>query len=365
MRIRWLVAPLFVLAVLPVLARSQPAGGDLAAIRAKADVTDEDRNAIRAFVAQRVGKIVANSDATEARQATDELRSAFDGSDAFKREYAAIALDAIGSAYKRADLLPAARLLALVDTLNAPEAFTLLVDALQDDRVGVRAAAAIGLRTLRTKLAAGAREVLQRALDALKETGKREKSRDTLRAVYAAMNYAELPSPPEPKANITALLDLLEARGRQYSAGTVSALGADDTGLRIVQALVKSMDEPERQRLATVTATMMKYAIEQYSSPATRLAAREKRASRDQIETRDALERLVLVGEELLVAVLKPEKAPAVGENMRRLNTVNMKNEWQTAWVPLLQKAVNQDFTLKELPEEEAEGEAAGEGEGG
>ena len=365
MRIRWLVAPLFVLAVLPVLARGQEAGGNLTAIRAKADITDEDRAAIRAFVAQRVGKIVANSDATEARQATEELRSAFDGSDTFKREYAAIALDAIGSAYKRAELVPAARLLALVDTLDVPEAFPLLVEALQDDRVGVRAAAAIGLRTLRTKLAAGARDVLQRALDALKETGKREKSRDTLRAVYAAMNYAELATPPDPKADITALLDLLEARARQYAAGAVSALGADDTGLRIVQALVKSMDETERQRLTVVTAALMKYAIEQYSSPATRLAAREKHASHEQIETRNALERLVLVGEELLVALLKPEKTPAVSDSMRKLNTVDMKNEWQTKWVPLLQKTVNQDFTLKELPEEETGGEAAGNGEGG
>ena len=361
MRIRWLVAPLVMLAWSPLISWSQEATANLTALRAKTDINDEDRAAIRAFVTQRVGKIVANSDATEARQATEDLRSAFDGTDAFKREYAAIALDAIGSAYKKADLVPATRLLALVNTFNVAEAFPLLVDALQDDRIGIQAAAAIGLRTLRPKLASGGRELMQRALDALKEAGKREKSRDALRSIYAAMNYAELPSPPDPKPGIAAVLDLLEARAREYAAGQISALGADDTGLRVAQALVKSMDEAELQRLTVVTATMMKYAIEQYSSPATRLAAREKHASPAQIEIRNALERLVLVGEELLVALLKPEKAPAVNEAMRKLNTVDMKNEWQTKWVPLLQKAVNQDFTLKELPEaEDGGGDEAG-----
>ncbi|HPM23418.1 MAG TPA: hypothetical protein PLP66_05900, partial [Phycisphaerae bacterium] len=168
---------------------------------------------------------------------------------------------------------------------------------------------------------------------------------------------------PEPKANVAAVLDLLEARSRQYAAGTVTALGADDTGLRIAQALLRNMDDAERQRLTVVAATMMKYAIEEYASPATKLSeVRDKTSSRELIETRNALERLIVGGEELLAALLKPEKAPTVAEQLKKLKMANMKVEWQN-WVPLLQKAVNQDFALRELPVAEEEAEPAPETE--
>jgi hypothetical protein len=356
MKARCLVVPLL-LAGLAAAVRAQEPAVDLTATRAKTELTDEDRGLIRTFVNQRVG-LVAGADAAPARRAGDELRSAFDGSDAFKREYATACLETIAANYKKADLIPATRLLVVVDTFNLVEAHNLLLDALGDERVGVRAAAAAGLRNLRAKLVAAGRDVFLKVLDGLKEAGKREKSRDTLKTIYAAMNYFELPSAPDTKANVGALLELLEARARQYAAGKPAAIGADDTGLRLAQVALKSMDDAERQRLTVAVATMTRSAIERYTSPATSLwEVPDKDPSRELVELRNALERLVLVGEELLVTLVKPDKPPAVGENMRKLNIDEMKDEWQKKWVPLLQKAVNQDFTLKEPAEEGAAGE--------
>jgi hypothetical protein len=330
-------------------AKAQEPGGELTAIRAKTDLTDEDRGLIRAFVSQRVTK-ASDADPAVARQAADELRSGFEGSDAFKREYATAALEAITAAYKNAPLPAATRLLAVVNAFNLLEAQNLLLEALKDDRVGVRAAAAAGLRNLRPKIAAAGRDAFVKVLDGLKEAGKREKSRETLRTIYAALNYFELSSSPDTKADLGALLDLLDARARLYASGNVTALGADDTGLRVAQ-LVKTLDDAERQRLIVDTATMMKYAIKQYTSPTSNLTDVAEDASRELVETRNGIERLIEVGEKILTDLVKPEKAPAVAESMRKGKTDDMRSEWQK-WVPLLQKAVNQDFTLKEPTEE-------------
>jgi hypothetical protein len=326
-------------------AKPQEPGAELTAIRAKTDLTDDDRGQIRAFVSQRVTK-AADTDAAAARQAADELRAGFDGSDAFKREYATAALEAITAAYKNAPLSAATRLLAIVDAFNIPESQNLLLEALKDDRVGVRAAAAAGLRNLRPKIVAAGHDVFVKVLDGLKEAGKREKSRDTLKTIYAAMNYFELPSSPDTKADLGALLDVLDARARLYASGNVPAVGADDTALRMAQ-LVKTLDDTERQRLIIDTATMMKYAIEQYTSPNSTLTNVPEDASGEVVESRNGIERLIEAGEKTLTDLVKPEKAPTVADNMRKGNTDDMRSEWQK-WVPLLQKAVNQDFTLKE-----------------
>jgi hypothetical protein len=331
-------------------AKAQAPGGGLTAVRAKTDLTDEDRGLIRTFVSQRV-TTAADTDAAAARQAADDLRAGFDGSDAFKREYAAAAIEAITAAYKTAPLPAATRLLAVLNSFNLLESQNLLLEALKDDRVGVRAAAAAGLRNLRPKIAAAGRDVFVKVLDALKEAGKREKSRDTLRTIYAAMDYFEAPSSPDAKADLAALLELLDARARQYAAGKVAALGADDMGLRMAQ-LAKNLDDTERQRLIVDVATMMKYAIEQYTSPTATWTEAPDDASHELLETRNGLERLIEVGEKMLTDLVKPEKAPAIAENMRKGNTEDMRSEWQK-WVPLLQKAVNQDFALKEPPAEE------------
>ncbi len=158
-------------------------------------------------------------------------------------------------------------------------------------------AAVLGLRNLRTKLVQAGGDVWTKVLTALKDAGKQEKSRDTLRAVYAAMNFAELPSPPDPKPVAAALLELLDERAKQYAAGReVSAVGADDVGLTLAETLAKSMDPDQRKRLTVAAATMLKHALEQYSGK--KLAkVPDTAGTKPLIEERNSLERLILIGE--------------------------------------------------------------------
>ncbi len=348
------------LGVLGMAATAQDPPADLSALNTRTDVTEEDRGQIRAYVTARLAKIVAND--AEARAASEELRAAYDGSEAFKRAYAAVGLELIGPAVKRADLVPATRLVTLVNQFNVVESQALLVELLQDERVGVRAAAVVGLRGLRPKLVAAGRDSYQRVLDALKEAGKREKSRDTLKTIYGAMNFTEVPG-AEAKAVAGALLDLLEARGREYAVGAVSAAGADDAGLRILTKVVGSLDEAERKRLTEVVAVMVRYALEQYATGESKLVdVRDKTASREQLELRNGMERLGLVGEELLLALLKPPPpGPDLADALRKADTTPIKLAWEK-WVLLLQNATGQNYSLREAPEDASEGAATGDG---
>jgi hypothetical protein len=324
---------------------AQTSEPDLAAIKAKADLGDEDRSAIRAFVSKRVDAIRTKDDAA-AQQSASELRGALDGTDAFKKAYAAMCIEAAGAAYKNAEPAAAARLLSLLGALNNLDTLPVFLDAVQDSRVGVRATAVLGLRTLREKLAAAGRDTYQKALGGLKDAGKREKSRDTLKLIYSAMNYADLPAAADAKATAAALLDVLDERARQCTAGKPEAAGAEDAGLRLAKGVMGSMDEGEKKRLTIATATLLKYALQTYTAGSAPLAtAHERDENREIVELRNATERLILGGEELLTALLKPDKAPTVSDNMRRLNAAGMRSEWER-WAGLLQKAVGQDFSL-------------------
>lgn len=348
------IVPLLLAAYLAGPTPAQDTEPDIANLKTKADLNEEDRTQVRNYVNVRVGRIVNSP--LEARQATEDLRAALDGTEGFKKEFATICLEAIGSAYKKAELLPATRLLSLLNALNVTPTHTVLVEALQDDRAGVRAAAAIGLRGLREKIAAAGRDVYQRVLDALKDAGKREKSRETLRAIYAAMNYAELPSAPDTKGNIAALLELIEARAAAYTPTGAPALGADDAALRLLLRLLRSFDDTERRRLTIATATLLRHAITLYAVGENKLAhVQDKDAARDAIDARNGVERLIIVGEELLVALVKPEKAPNVVDALKKLDTTEMQNQWKE-WVSALQKAVSQDFSITETDAEASGG---------
>ncbi|MCK4340458.1 MAG: hypothetical protein KAY37_01885 [Phycisphaerae bacterium] len=332
----------------------------LSEIRARPQISDEDRNLIRTFITERVTEITGENP-EPARTATKTLRDGFTGSNEFKKAYANICIQVLGPACREAELVPATYLLTVLNTLNVPEARALLIEALRDKRVGVRAAAAIGLRNLRPKLAQAGGQNYTATLNALKEAGKKEKSRATLRSIYSALDYSAVPRTPDLKPDVAALLELLETRAGLYlSEQEVPALGADDLGLKVGERLLNTMTRDDRNRLTVVAATMMKYALEKYTSPARKLyEVRDKSGNRQLIEYRNAMERLVLVGEKLLVALLLPEKAPEVMTPMRKLDGSQMKLAWQE-WVKLLQDKVKQDFSLVEPPESEA-GEAEGE----
>ena len=335
-----------------VPAWSQQPQDALSAVRSHTDLTDEDRNQIRAFIAERIAELVG-SDAALARDAGQTLRAGYTGTDAFKQAYAAAYIAACRSAYSKADVAAAARLLAILNTLGVVEAQPVFVEALQDERVGIRAAGALGLKTLRAKLAQAGGDTFVSTLNALRDAAKKETARDALRAMYAALNYGELPAGPDLKPVTAALLDILEHRARLYAEPSpVPAFGADDVGLVAAEKLARAMSDDERRRLTAVAATMVRRAIEDYVAADDKVRIAEVRDTdrADLVEMRNGLERLVLFGERLLTTLLTPRKPPAVLEAMRKIDRAGMKVQWRE-WVELLKVAVNQDFTLAESPE--------------
>jgi hypothetical protein len=333
---------------------AQEAAGPLGALRGRSELSDADRAEIRSFISGRVQDIVAG-DPLQARQSTIELRDAAAGegvSSAFRQAYAVACVEVIGSAFKKADLTPAVRLVTVLNTLRTPAAVPVQLEALRDDRVAVRAAGAIGLRLLRTALAQAGEEALGGAINGLKAAALKEKSRDTLRALYGALDMSDVPNVPNPRAAATALLDVLEARAALYTGDDVAALGADDYGLRVIGKALERLNDQQREQLAGATARMVRYAVERYSG-ATKLAAVADDAARQQVERRNAVERLIVVGEALLTRLLPGDDARPVTQNMENLETASMRVEWNQRWAPRLQTALGSDFAIADVPTEE------------
>lgn len=344
-----LIVPLLFLAgaAYPLSAQDQPPQDALSGLRGQAAISEQDQAEIRRFVTERVGEIVSN-DPRQAQAAAAALRSAYAGSDAFKRALAANAVPIVSSAYKKAELMPAVLLITLLNTYETIEALPVLLEALRDERVGVRAAAAIGLDRLRPQIAAGGVEGYNRVVAALVAAGKQERAAATLRAIYAALDYTTVNPAPGPKANADAILELLESRLPQYRGPELTAGAADDVGLQVAAHLLGAMDEAQRRRLLIVTGSLMKYALERYTSGKPRLAeVRNQGGNQQLVALRDGMERLLIVGEEsLLEEVLAPTGGtPDVMGRLRRLELVEAKNEWNK-WNALLQKSTGQDFAL-------------------
>ncbi len=348
MRRRYLLVGAVLVLVGTSFASAQEAPRDaLSPLREKSSISDEEQQQIRTFVTQRVSEVVGQ-DPAAARAATASLRQAYVGEPAFRKAYAGACLDAFGTAIRRGDVRAAARLLTLLASFNLLEANTLFIDNLQDDRAGVRAAAAVGLRALRPQLVA-AGEAYSNALNALNQAGKQEKSRATLRSIYAAMDYDDVAQGAALKTDISSLLDLLEQRSQPYAERRdAAALGADDAGLSSALRLLPQISAEQRNQLLRITARMMRYAIEQYRAPEKGLTALdEETSSQALLAYRNAMERLVYVGEDILEAVLEPSPAPELMERMSEQDTAGMKLEWDK-WNELLKKALNEDFALQE-----------------
>lgn len=328
--------------------QTPPAPEPLGNLKAKADLNDEDRAAVREFITQRIGEM-NGGDAATARQAAAQLRRPYQGaSEAFRRAYATILIELAGSAYPKSGLVPATQLLAILDAMDVVDARTLFLGALKDERVGVRASAALALRRLRPKLVAAGFDVYSAAVAALRDAGRVEKSREALRGVYEAMNYAEVGASLDLKPAIGALLDLLEARAKLHAGNKdVPALGADDAGLEAATKMLRAMSDDDKRRLAAAAGTITRFALERYLSPDRNFAELTQGDNPTLLELRNTLERLVLVGERTLAAALSPPRAPTVFESFRKHDRAATRLAWKE-WATLLQAATNQDFALSE-----------------
>ena len=92
----------------------------------------------------------------------------------------------------------------MLNTLNDVSAAALLIEALGDNRVPVRTAAAIGLRNLREKMTGAGGTSVNDSIAALRDAGKSETSPVTLERIYQAMDYTGLASNPDPQGTAAA-----------------------------------------------------------------------------------------------------------------------------------------------------------------
>jgi hypothetical protein len=356
----------FVGLVLPVLAggpfalaQSPPTPRDvLTDLRAKPSLTEEDRGTIRAWIEERLVAVAEASESTE--RATAELRQApSEAGPAFREAYAGILTDAVRQRFRTAPAGGAARMIALLSALNEPQTHPVLLEAIRDERSGVRAAAAVGLRNLRAKLSGLGGAYVSDTFAALREAGRRESSAPVLRTIYQALDYPEtVPNPPDPRANVGALLDVLEARAELYASGSLTAEGAETTGLRAVMDFRKLLTEDDRKRLLTCLGRMLRYAVARYANDRLYLV-RDRVGSPAAIELRNNTELLIEECEALLAELLAPAKAPSIAATLRNIKSdsdrVNMKLE-MNKWAELVERAVGQRFYMDESTDAEPPG---------
>ncbi len=334
-RLRLMTALLVVAVACPTLrAQNKPAKRSIIEqLQIKSSLTDDEKKQLRTWIEQRVQAIVTveGGNATAAR----ELRSAYaKGTAEFKDTFAQAYLAVIDAAYKRAKDAPAAQLIAIANTLDKVEAYKALLKALSNQRVPVRTAAAIGLRRLRPKLAAAGDPAFSQTIQALADAAAKETSAITLGILYEAMDYTAVGrGVPSRKTIATALLHVLESRGKQYQTGKVSAAAADGPGLRLAAKLAGQYAEEEKTRLIGAAAAMLAFGVERYTGDLYKVD--EKTASPVRIAMRNRFEQFIVDSEALLETLAKPAEKPGVAVAMetstqdnKRIAMTNAMKKW-------------------------------------
>jgi len=216
-----------------------------------------------------------------------------------------------------------------------------------------RAAAAIGLRNLQTKIAAGGSGVFGEVIAGLRDAGIREESAIGLKLIYRALTFA---NPPDAKTVAEAVVALLGARGEQYGAGNVKAVGGDRAGLTLAGKLTNELDENGRRRLAVAAARMLQYSVDRYTRELYKLD--DKTNSPMQIQLRNRVELLIEAAELLLTNLTRPDNAPSIISAMQDSvldeKSVNMKIE-MNKWGDLVQQAYQIDVHMDVTEPDDAE----------
>lgn len=344
----------------PTVAQDSPAPSaaqnPLDALRNKTGLTDEERTSIRSWVQARIAALISDSPGN----AYAELRSATaNAGTEFRTAFAAACIESARTSYKTAGLRAATQLISLIHSIpDCPlePAFALLQEALKDERPGVRMAAATGLRDLRPRIAAAGPAVLNVAFSALRDAGKRETSDAVLRIIYQATNYPEvIASPPEPKSNALALLEVLESRSALYDAGSTQTEGADAAGLRAIgqpgptgaAALFTALDEAERRRLIVAAGKLLQHAVKRYvHGPQPLIDVRTKTRNPQIAEQRDRVELLIEECERHLSEWLQFKPPPAVFDRIRRGRNATEIVIELNKWADKIKETANVDLHL-------------------
>lgn len=329
----------------PTLAQ-QPAPTDpLAALQAKAALTDEDLKALRGALQPRIDAL-ANGAAGSAR----ELRAMNTGSQSFKEAYAKALIEMIGGALPKAKAAGAAQLISLLNGVKTLEGVPLLTGAAKHPEPAVRTAAIVALRNLQPEIALAGGGAFNEVLAALRDQGKVEQAAIVLKLIYAAMDYpSAVARTPDARVNAAAVLDVLEARAAQYSVKDAlpKAESADSHGLKLARTLAKEFNDVEKARLVESAAAILRYAVIRYAGELHRIG---DGSSADQVDLRNRSELMITEGEELLKALLAPkeEQRGHITEVMQTVqkdsNPVELKVE-MNKWAELLKGITGKDFS--------------------
>jgi HEAT repeat protein len=307
---------------------SEPDDG-LDALRTKDPLSDEDRGTLRAWIGERIAAVVGE-DATGAQQAVAQLRRANRGGRGFLDAFGAVAVESIGSAYKKADLAPATRMITIVGELNDPRALDTLLEALKDERPAIRAAAAVGLRKLQPKIVTDP-DAIKRTLAGLREAGEKETSPRTLDLIYRAMNLADAPSLADRRASSAAIAGLLDERLKRGAKERMQAEGGDLAALQALDPQRGNLDEDARRQYINVLGRLLYYNVRRYVADEPLSRVRDRSGSPEIIELRNHVEVTIREAEKQLTALVGAPEGANVTQDMEKARVTEMAiamNKW-------------------------------------
>lgn len=345
-----------------LIAAGLPAFGQaedpLAPLRGKTAFTDEDRGKISEWVRQRLTQAITGSQAAVAAL-RDEYQTQ-NATPSYKEAYASIYATTLPQALaQQASPAVAAQLVTVLAQFKSLDAQPVFVQLLKDTRVGVRAAAAIGLRDLRPNILRAEKPTLSQTLNALRDAGKSETAVYVLESIYSAMNYAALSNRPQNAGLdevVSAFLELLSSRAALYEQQSVPAEGAELIAVRVGSGLRPLMNEAQQKTYLASLMQIIRHAVQRYTAE---LMDLPKHASEVQKERQRRLELLISEGEAEVQALLDAQNPPSMARAMFKQHDATQLKIAFDEWAKLVKPRLNQDFTL---PRAEADANAGGPG---
>jgi hypothetical protein len=337
---------LFVLGLLtlstPLAAQDAATTLGLEDLQSKGALSEDELSRVTEWVTTRIRDVATSSSA--AKRAVTELRLAHHGGDeGFRRAFARTANDLIRQSYARAQLLAATQMIALLGSFDDMAAHPTLLEALGDERVGVRTAAAVGLARMRGAIVQAGGNVVAATLAALVDAGKNEASAVALKSMYRAMDFQSSSPSGDPQAVARALLELLDGRAKLYAAGKPSAWGAETAAIDIAGRLRGSLSNGDKTRLTGDLGQILIAAGTRYTERLMTIS--NDSSSRVDIELRDTTEQLVYAAEGLLANLLTWTGDTTVADHMRKLEKTEMKLKLKE-WGKLLNAATGETFDV-------------------
>jgi len=343
------------LSAMPAWAQEQPADTLIPTLKTKASVSEEERRQLNAWIAQRVATVAAaqpeHDTMRDAQKALREMREAVASANrGFIEVYVAAYADALREKHSSATLSGAGMMMSLLASFNEATTAPILRDALRDERTAVRAAAAIGLRRLRQKIATVGGDAFSQTIGALRDAGKRETAGTVLQTIYQALDYAQVaPNPPDPRAIAAALLDVLETRAALMDGNAAAAEGADLAGVEAMDRMRRGLTDDEKRRYTLILGKLLRHCVVRYHGELYRV--KDAASNSTQVSLRNATELMVQQIEkqlgELLPSDTKPR--PSIFEAMSKMNKEGDRGFLKVRmndWADLLEKATGQRFHI-------------------